>query len=166
MVVMMMWSLKNLIHAMFFRASREIAQGRPATQRRRHRQVRNEQQGPDDREEPPLFPRRRIDPAAVGKVAADHRIVDADQPREQADGEDDRKGREPREGEGEADDVSLARTPIAVEQRGGALPVYVAWAIGISGDHREVARKGRATICRPSRITSIVFAALAGRSSR
>ncbi len=110
----------------------EIAQGRPAAERRRDRKVRHQQQRPDHREQTSLRPRRGINAAPIREISADHRIIRPHQAGEQADREDDRHRGEPRRHEREPEHIRLARAPIAVEKRGGARPSEVARSMSLS----------------------------------
>ena len=88
-------------------------------------------------QETALLPRGGIDAAAIGEMRADDDVVVGDDRGQHADRQDDRQRRKAGRDEGEADDVGLARAPIAVEQRGGALPIDVARTMDASGAARE-----------------------------
>ena len=107
----------------------KIADRRPSAQGRGDNKIRDEQERTGRCQKAALLPRRGIDAAAIRKMGADDDVVEADDRGEQADREDDRHGRKAGGDKGEADDVRLARAPIAVKQRGGALPIDVARAM-------------------------------------
>ena len=71
------------------RAVGHIGQRRPAAQRRGHGQVRDQEQGADDREQSALRARRGIDAASIREIAADNRVVYSHQSRQRADREND-----------------------------------------------------------------------------
>ena len=99
------------------RARSDIAQCRPATERSRDRKIRNQQQRPDHRQQPALLARGGVNTAAIREMTADNDVIDADQPGERTNGQDDRQRRKPGGDKRQTNDVRLARAPIAVEQR-------------------------------------------------
>jgi len=77
----------------------------------------------------------RVDATAIRVKTADDHVVEADKC-----GEDAHEGDEPErgitgDGEGEADDVGFARTPVAVKNRGGTRRVDVARTLNARWDH-------------------------------
>ena len=108
------------------RAGGDVTQSRPAAERGRHRQIRQQEQRTHDGEKTALGTGGGINAAAVGKMAANDDVVNPDQPGHGADREDDRQRGKARGEERQTDDVGLACAPVAVEQRGGAFPVDVA----------------------------------------
>ena len=69
------------------RAGSDVAKRRPPTQRCSDRKIRQQQQRTDYREQSSLRARCRINAAAVGKMAADDNVIDADQTGERANGQ-------------------------------------------------------------------------------
>ena len=59
-------------------------------------------------------------------MRADDNVVKANNGGQGADRENERERSKPGRDEGEADDVSLARAPVAIEKGGGPLPVNIA----------------------------------------
>src|SRR5438552_18670687 len=59
-------------------------------------------------------------------MAANDRVIDADQTRERANGKDDRQRRKPGGHKCKANHVRLAGAPIAVEQCASAFPIQIA----------------------------------------
>src|SRR4029077_16672243 len=59
-------------------------------------------------------------------MTADNDVIDSDQTGERADRENDRQGRESCGQKRQTNDVGFARTPVAIEQRGGPFPIHVA----------------------------------------
>ena len=78
------------------RAGSDVAQCRPATERSRHRKIRNQQQRPDHRQQAALLARGGVNTAAIREMTADNDVIDADQPGERANGQDDRQRRKSR----------------------------------------------------------------------
>ena len=114
----------------------EIADRRPAAQRRRDHEIRDEQECAGGGEKAALLARRGIDTAAIRKMRADDDVVVGDDGGQDADRENDGERREAGGDEGEADNVGLARAPVAVEQGGGALPVDVARTVNARGERK------------------------------
>ena len=104
----------------------KITDARPATQCCGDDKIRNQQKRPDRRQKAALLPGGRIDPAAVGKMGADNNIIEPDDRCQKANGEDNRTRRETSGDKSQPEHVCLARPPITVKQRRGALPVNVA----------------------------------------
>ncbi len=100
----------------------------PAAQRRGDNEIGDEQKRAGGGEEPALLPRRGVDAAAIGKMGADDDVVVGHHRGQHADRENDRQRRKAGGDESEADDIGLARAPVAVEQGGGALPIDIARA--------------------------------------
>ncbi len=121
--------LENFQPHHVFRACNNICQTRPAAERGSDRKVRDEKQRTDNGEQSSLGSRRGIDATAIGKIPADNRIVNSDQTGESADRENDWQRRKPGGEESETDDISFARAPITIEQRGGAFPIDIPWAM-------------------------------------
>src|SRR5437870_11678158 len=74
----------------------------------------------------------RVNPAAVGIKAANDHVIDADEGGQHA-----HRGNQPErsvtcDGEGEADDVGFARAPVAVQNRGRALPTDITRSLDVS----------------------------------
>ena len=104
----------------------EITDRGPSAQRRGDNEICDEQERAGRGEEPALLPRGRVDAAAIGKMGADDDVVVGHHRGQHADRENDRQRRKAGGDESEADDVGLARAPVAVEQRRGALPIDIA----------------------------------------
>ena len=62
-------------------------------------------------------------------MAADHDVIDPDQTGQRADGENDRQRRKSGRQKCQANDIGLARAPVAIKQRGRAFPIDVARAM-------------------------------------
>src|SRR5437762_9983931 len=62
-------------------------------------------------------------------MTADDNVIDADQPRESANGQDDWQRRKSGGDKRQTNDVRLAGAPIAVEQCGGSFPVQIARSV-------------------------------------
>ena len=104
----------------------EIAEGGPAAEGGGYREIRDEEEGADNREEPALHAGGRVDAAAIGEIAADDGVIDADEAGEGANGEDEGQAGEAGCEECKAGDVGLARAPVPVEEACGAGPADVA----------------------------------------
>src|SRR4029450_1147596 len=104
----------------------KITDTRPATQRCGDDKIRNQQKRPDRCQKAALLPRGRIDASAVREMGTDNKIIESDDRRQETNGEDDRTRREAGCDKSQPEDVCLARPPIAVKQRCGALPIDVA----------------------------------------
>ncbi len=103
----------------------EVAQRSPAAQCRGDREIRDKQQSSHHRQQPPLCLRRRVDSAAFRESAADNHVVEPDESRQKANRQDDRKRRIAGGHEGQTNDIGLAGSPVAIEQRRGTLPIKI-----------------------------------------
>src|SRR5947207_2105183 len=72
-----------------------------------------------------------INAAAVWIKPADDHVVEADQRSEHAHRGDQPEGGVARDGEGEADNVRFAGTPVAVKNRSRALPIHIARTLNV-----------------------------------
>src|SRR5205823_14447132 len=103
----------------------DVGEGRPPTQSRSNREIREQQQRPDHCEQSALRPRCGINATAVGKMAADDRVIDADQTSKRTNSQDDRQRRKSRGNKCETNYVRFARAPIAIKQCGGTFPIQI-----------------------------------------
>ena len=107
----------------------QIAHCRPTAQRRSDDEIRHQQECANGSEEAALLARRGIHSTAIRKMRANNDVVVTDNGSENADRENNRERRETRRGKRQPENVRLARSPIAIEERSGALPIDVARAM-------------------------------------
>src|SRR6059058_3894736 len=113
----------------------EILKGGESADRRRYYIIGDEQKRADDRDDLAAMAHARVNAAAVGVEAADNHVIDADERGQHTHQGDEPEGGVTCDGEGKTDDVSLARTPIAVEDRSGPFPIGIAWTFNVGRDH-------------------------------
>ena len=97
----------------------------------------NEQERPDDGDDLRAVAHAGVDAAAVRVVLADEDVVERDQAGDHAHGRDQPEGTVARHRKGEADDVRLGSTPVAVENGRGAFRVNVARAAGLVAENQR-----------------------------
>ena len=104
----------------------EVLKRRKRTERRGDDVIRDEQECPDDRNDLRAVPHARVHAAAVGVMVADDDVVDRHQRGQHAHRRDQPERAVRAERERQADDVRLARAPIAVKNGRRALGIEVA----------------------------------------
>src|SRR5437762_2167670 len=91
----------------------------------------NEQKRTDDGDDFAPMAHTRVDTAPVRIKPADDHVVEADQRGEHAHRGDQPKRCVARDRERETDHVGFAGTPVAVENRRGALPIHIARSLNV-----------------------------------
>src|SRR5437660_3732365 len=110
----------------------EILKGGQSADRRRHQIIGDEQKRTDDRDDLAAVTDARVNTTAVGIEAADDHVIDADECGQDAHQGDEPEGGVASDGESKPNDVSLARAPVTVENRGRALPIDIARTLNVS----------------------------------
>src|SRR5436305_6779442 len=98
---------------------------------RRHQIISNKKKGADDGDDFGAMAHARINAAAVRIKTADDHVVEADQRGEHAHQGDEPERCVARDGKGEANDIGLARAPVAVKNRGRARNIDVARTLNV-----------------------------------
>ena len=104
----------------------EIGYACPRAQRSGYNKIRDQQKRANRRQKSTLLPRSRIHAAAIREMSAYDDVIEGDDCRERAYGENYGKRGEARGNERQPEHIGFARSPITIKQRGGALPVNVA----------------------------------------
>ena len=104
----------------------EISYACPSAQGSSNDKIRDQQKRANRSQKSTLLPRSRIHAAAIGKMSAYDDVIEGDDCRERAYSENYGKGGKARRDKSQPEHIGLARAPITIKQRGGALPVNVA----------------------------------------
>src|SRR5258707_10245906 len=109
----------------------EVSKCGKRADRRRDQIISNQQEGAHNRNHFRAMPDGWINAAAVRVEAADDHVVEADEGGEHAHRSDQPERGVARDSERKPNDVGLARPPIAVQNRGRALPVHIARSLNV-----------------------------------
>src|SRR6266404_2818286 len=104
----------------------KVAHGIPAAHGSGDNEICQQEQGSEHCEDTALLPSRGINTTPIGEMLADDYVIVADQPRQEANGQNDRKGSETGSQKRKPNDIRLARAPVAVEQSRRACPADIA----------------------------------------
>ena len=110
----------------------EVLKPGKRTDRRRDQIIGDKQKSADDGDDLGAMPHARVNAAAIRIKAADDHVVDADERSENAHCGDQPERGVTGHGKGEADDVSFARAPIAVQDGGRARRVDIARTLDVA----------------------------------
>src|SRR6202041_1626683 len=95
------------------------------------------------------MPHTGINAAAVRIMFADGHVIDPHQRGEQTHGRNEPERTVTAHGKSQADDVSLAGSPIAIKNGGGSRPIHIARALRITGNHKWPDRQTSAAGSNP-----------------
>ena len=120
----------------FFRMRHaEILKGRKRADRRRHQVIGDEQKRADDGDDLAAMANTGVNAAAVWIKPADDHVIDPDERGQDAHRRDQPERGVAGDSERQPNDVGLARAPVAVENRGRALPIHIARPLNVCRDH-------------------------------